>query len=142
MPLPIRIILVDDHDLIRESLKMLLEKDSRFDIIAQCKTGIEAIKQAKELSPDVILMDINMAPINGFEATKTVLENNPSIKVIGLSVNNSPQYAAKMFEIGGKGFVTKTSAFTELRTAIQKVFEGERYVCDEILKKSQEKNNY
>ena len=139
MPQPIRIILVDDHDMIRESLKMLLEKDNRFDIIAQCKTGIEAIKKAKELSPDIMLMDINMAPLNGFETTKMILEANPAIRVIGLSVNNSPMYASKMFEIGGKGFVTKTSAFTELKTAVQKVFEGERYVCTEILKKSQEK---
>jgi two-component system, NarL family, invasion response regulator UvrY len=142
MPLPIRIILVDDHDLIRDSLKILLDKDNRFDVIAQCKTGTEAIKQAKELFPDVMLMDINMAPLNGFDTTKLILEINSSIKIIGLSVNNSPQYAARMFEIGGRGFVTKTSAFTELKTAIQKVFEGERYVCNEIQKKSQEKNKY
>jgi DNA-binding NarL/FixJ family response regulator len=142
MPLPIRIILVDDHELVRDSLRILLEKDSRFDVVAQCKTGVEAIRQAKELAPDIILMDINMAPINGFETTKAVLEINPSIKIIGLSVNNSPQYAARMFEIGGRGFVTKTSAFTELKTAIQKVFEGERYICNEILKKSQEKNSH
>ena len=141
MPLPIRIILVDDHELIRDSLKILLEKDTRFDVIAQCKTGVDAIRRAKELSPDIILMDINMAPLNGFDTTKVILETNPSIKIIGLSVNNSPQYAARMFEIGGRGFVTKTSAFTELKTAIQKVFDGERYICNEIQKRSQEKNN-
>jgi two-component system invasion response regulator UvrY len=118
--------------MIRDSLKILLEKDNRFEVVAQCKSGPEAIEQANRLSPDIVLMDINMAPMNGFDTTRVILENKPATRVIGLSVNNSPQYAAKMLEIGGRGFVTKTSAFTELRTAIQKVFEGEQYVCNEV----------
>lgn len=142
MPSPIRIILVDDHDMIRDSLKILLDKDDRFEVVALCRNGLEAIKQSKDLNPDVILMDINMTPLNGFETTRTILDEQPAVRVIGLSVNNSPQYAAKMFETGGRGFVTKTSAFAELKTAILKVMEGERYVCAEILKKSQEKNAY
>jgi DNA-binding NarL/FixJ family response regulator len=126
---------VDDHDLIRESWKTLLDKDNRFAIIAQCKNGTEAIEQAGNLVPDIILMDINMFPVNGFEATQKILETSPSIRIIGVSVNNSPQYAAKMFALGARGFVTKTSAFTELKTAILKVHDGEKYICQEVRKR-------
>jgi two-component system invasion response regulator UvrY len=135
MPYPIKIILVDDHDLIRESLKTLLEKDGRFTIIAQCKNGNDAVEQAKNLLPDIIIMDINMTPVNGFEATEKIINDYPSIKIIGISINNNPKYASKMIALGAKGFVTKTSAFAELKSAIQKVYDGENYICQEIRKK-------
>ena len=128
----IRIILVDDHRLVLESWKLLLENDPRFIIIAECENGEEAIRVTRELIPDIILMDINMAPINGFETTKKILSENPSLKIIGISVNNQLSYATKMLEIGGKGFVTKGSSFDELTTAISKVNSGGNYVCDEI----------
>jgi DNA-binding NarL/FixJ family response regulator len=135
MPYPIRIILVDDHDAIRESIKALLDIDERFTVIAQCSNGAEAIEQAKNLAPDIMLMDVNMTPINGFEATQKITEASPSIKIIGVSINNNPQYASKMMAMGAKGFVTKTSAFSEIKTAIQKVYDGETYICEEIKKK-------
>jgi two-component system, NarL family, invasion response regulator UvrY len=135
MPNPIRIILVDDHEAIRESIKNLLDLDHRFSVIEQCKNGTEAIDRATELLPDVMLMDVNMSPVNGFEATQKITEAFPSIKIIGVSINNNPQYAVKMLASGAKGFVTKTSAFSELKTAIQKVYDGENYICEEIKKK-------
>ena len=136
MPHPIRIILVDNHDLVRESWKMLLDKDNNFSVIAQCRNGSEAVEQARNLLPDIILMDINMSPVNGFEATKIIAETLPSVKVIGVSINNNPKYATKMLALGAKGFVTKTSTFAELKTAMQKVHAGENYICQEIRKKS------
>ena len=129
-------MLVDDHDLIRESWKTLLAKDSNFSVIAECKNGGEAIEQTKKLLPDIILMDINMSPVNGFEATRKITEASPSVKIIGVSINNNPKYATKMLSLGAKGFVTKTSPFTELKEAIQKVHDGEIYICMEIKKKS------
>lgn len=132
----IRIVLVDDHELIRESWKMLLDKDKRFTVIGQCINGQEAIDQAQVLLPDIMLMDINMSPINGFDATASITKLAPSVKVIGVSANDNPRYAVKLLRLGGKGFVTKTSAFEELKTAIQKVYEGETYICEEIRRKS------
>jgi len=129
---PIRIILVDDHQAIRESWKFLLEKDERFTVIAQCEDGRDAIEKAQRLLPDVMLMDINMSKVNGFEATQQIIDRSPSVKIIGLSVNIHPGYATKMLGLGAKGFVTKSSPFAELTTAILKVHEGENYVCDEI----------
>ncbi|HYM95266.1 MAG TPA: response regulator transcription factor [Chitinophagaceae bacterium] len=128
----IRIILVDDHRLILESWKLLLENDPRFNIIAECENGSEAIKEATLLNPDVILMDINMSPVNGFEATQQIIATNPSIKIIGISINNQPGYATRILELGAKGFVTKGSSFDELSNAIMEVHEGRQYICEEI----------
>jgi DNA-binding NarL/FixJ family response regulator len=128
-------MLVDDHELIRASWKLLLNKAPNFEVIAQCGNGMDAIEQAIKLLPDVILMDINMSPVNGFEATQKIMEIATSIKIIGVSGNNNPRYATKLFSLGGKGFVTKTSAFDELIIAIQKVYEGETYICQELRKK-------
>jgi DNA-binding NarL/FixJ family response regulator len=139
MPDPIRIILVDDHELVRESWKLLLDQDQRFKVIGQCSNGEDAIKQASSLSPDIMLMDINMAPLNGFETTEKITATSPSVRIIGVSANNNPRYATKLFSLGGKGFVTKTSAFDELKIAIQKVHEGEEYLCLEIRTKSPDK---
>lgn len=133
----IRILLVDDHDLMRESWRMLLDKDDRFAVIGECRNGLEAIQGAQRLRPDIILMDVNMAPVNGFEATEKIMQTVPSTRIIGVSANNNPRYATKMFSHGAKGFVTKTSPFSELKTAIETVHKGETYLCDEIKKKSQ-----
>ena len=128
----IRIVLVDDHETVRESWKFFLEKDERFVVIAQCKNGREAVEQAQSLMPDIMLMDINMSVMNGFEATQKIIEQTPSVKIIGLSVNNHAGYAAKLLELGARGFVTKGSPISELTKAILKVHAGEEYVCDEI----------
>lgn len=129
---PIRLILVDDHKIVRESWSLLLGYDNRFSIIHECDNGQEAIEHAISLSPDIILVDINMYPSNGFEVTQKVLETNPTAKIIGISVNNQPSYANRMLAIGGMGFVTKGSPFEEVTHAIIEVHKGNRYVCNEV----------
>ena len=79
-----------------------------------------------------MLVDINMYPINGFEVAEKVLENNPGVKIIGISVNNQPSYANKMLSLGARGFVTKGSSFEEITHAILEVSRGEQYICNEI----------
>ena len=128
----IRIVLVDDHEVVRESWEFLLNRDARFTVVGQCRNGEEAIQQAKALTPDVMLMDINMRPVNGFDATEAIMANTPSVKIIGLSANIHPTYADKILSLGAKGFVTKSSSFDELTKAILHVQAGGRYVCDEI----------
>ncbi len=129
---PIRIILVDDHELTRNSLQQLLDNDQRFSVIAQCDNGIDAIEQAHDLEPDIILLDINMSPLNGFQATKRIHAANPAINIIGISAHNHPRYASTIMSLGAKGFVTKTSPFTELTQAIVEVHGGQVYICEEI----------
>ena len=114
----IRIIIVDDHQMIRETWKMVLEQDSRFEIIAECANGAEAIQAVEDIKADIILMDINMRPVNGFEATKKILKQSPSIRIIGTSVNNQPSYARNMLQLGARGYVTKDSTKDEMIKAI------------------------
>lgn len=129
---PIRIILVDDHKLARESWRMVLGYDTRFSVIHECDNGHDAIRDAERLRPDIMLVDINMSPVNGFEVTQRVLEKDPTMKIIGISVNNHPSYAERMLAIGAHGFVTKGSSFDEITHAILEVHRGEQYICSEI----------
>jgi len=132
--LPIRIILVDDHKLVREAWKMLLANNPRIEIIAECENGQSAIDHAHALLPDIMLVDINMSPMNGFELTKELVETIPNIKIIALSVNNQPRYAEKMLDLGAKGYMTKTSSLEEINRGIMQVFEGDIYICNEVRK--------
>lgn len=132
MSTPIRIVLVDDHELIRESWNQMFSRDGRFEVIALIPNGAEAVDVVTEKVPDIVLMDINMTPMNGLEATRKILEILPSMKIIGCSANNNPRYSDRMFDIGAKGYVTKTSTFDELKTAIFTVIDGGEYVCEEI----------
>jgi DNA-binding NarL/FixJ family response regulator len=134
-PKQIRIIIVDDHQQVRETWKLLLEQDKRFVIIAECSNGEEAISAAKKFTPDVILMDINMQPINGLEATKEIAIQVPSARIIGMSINNQPSYARNMIQLGAKGYVTKNSSKQEMTSAIIDVFQGKQYICEEVRSK-------
>jgi DNA-binding NarL/FixJ family response regulator len=131
----IRLVIVDDHDMIRETWKMVLQSDTRLKVVAECASGEEAISCAKELQPDVMLMDINMSPINGFDATRAIAEAHPDIKIIGLSINNQPAYARHMIQLGAKGYMTKNSSKEEVVAAILAVMEGGVYICKEIVDK-------
>jgi two-component system invasion response regulator UvrY len=133
----IRIVIVDDHQQIRETWKLLLEHDKRFTVIAQCSNGAEAIEAAKNLVPHVILMDINMSPVNGFEATRKIRSQNPGVKIIGMSANNQPSYARNMLKLGAKGYVTKSSSKEEMAKAIIHVHNGGQYICEEVKNKMQ-----
>ncbi len=128
----IRIILVDDHKLARESWSLLLGYDTRFTVILEVDNGKDAIEQVARLDPDIVLVDINMSPVNGFEVTRKLIESNPAVKIIGISVNNQPSYANRMLEIGARGFITKGSPFEEVTHAIMEVQNGRKYVCTEI----------
>ena len=131
----IRIILVDDHELVRGSWKLLLKQNERFSIIAECKNGAEAIEHAENLTPDIMLMDVNMFPVSGLEATELITQKNPAIKIIGLSINNQPVYAQRMMKAGAKGYVTKNSTLHEMMHAIIEVHNGRQYICEEIREK-------
>jgi len=133
----IRIILVEDHRMVRESLKQLFEEVKRINVVASCDNGIEALKLAKEHQPDIMLMDINMSPVDGFETTRMITKSLSSIKIIGISMNNQPYYAEKMLNAGALGYVTKSSPFSEIVYAIETVSRGTRYICEEVKKKMQ-----
>ena len=128
----ISILLVDDHKLIRESWSYILQSDPRFSVVGDTADVDQAVKIAEEKTPDIVLMDINMSPVNGFDATKMVLKGSPESNVIGISMHSMPAYARRMFQMGAKGYVTKNSSTEELFSAIVEVNNGKRYICDEI----------
>jgi len=128
----IRIVIVDDHQMVRETWRFLLEKEARIEVIAECASGSEAIETALGLLPDIMLMDINMFPINGFEATRKIVKTCPTVKIIGFSVNNQLGYAHNMLQLGAKGFVTKNITMEEMLEAILEVYNGKTYLCKEL----------
>ncbi|MBI1344212.1 MAG: response regulator [Terrimonas sp.] len=132
---PIRIILVEDHELVRQSLRQLFRDLQQFEVIADCGNGQDAVDLARRLRPDVMLVDVNMSPMDGFETTRHINEADPAVRVIGLSMNTQPQYAQKMIQNGAMGYLTKSSPFHEILTAIETVHSGEQYICEEIRKK-------
>lgn len=128
----IRLILVDDHALVRESWKILLQNSGDFEVVADTAKAADALSLVSELKPDVVLMDINMVPVNGFILTEQLIAQMPVLKIIGLSIHNQPGYALRMLEAGGRGFLTKTSSLEEITHAIRLVVRGEIYICKEV----------
>lgn len=128
----ISVLLVDDHKLIRESWNLLLSTDDRFEIVGEACDLEQATAVAANRKPQVVLMDINMTPVNGFETTKQVLKQSPASQVIGVSMHSMPAYARRIFQVGARGYVTKNSSKEELFQAIDEVLSGNKYICDEI----------
>lgn len=128
----ITIMIADDHKLIRETWTYILNRDERFQVVAECGNSDEAVEKAKALGPQIILMDINMLPITGMEATQKIRESSPASRIIGISMHSQPAYAKKMLQSGARGYVTKNSSKDEMITAIVEVMKGNRYLCDEI----------
>jgi two-component system invasion response regulator UvrY len=128
----ISIMIVDDHTLIRETWSFLLGKNENFDVVAECGDGERAIELARDKRPDVVLLDINMAPMSGFDVLKAIRKYSPGSKIIGVSMHSQPAYAKKMLRLGAKGYVTKNSPRQEMLEAISEVSKNHIYICQEV----------
>ncbi|MGC4035179.1 MAG: response regulator transcription factor [Chitinophagaceae bacterium] len=128
----ISILLVDDHKLIRDSWSYILNSDSRFRVIGTAGTAEEAVELVNRNNPKIVLMDLNMSPVSGFDITKQILRHSPAPNVIGVSMHTMPVYARKMMQLGAMGYVTKNSSREEMISAIMEVSNGRTYVCDEV----------
>lgn len=128
----IRIIIADDHQLFREGLANLLADSKDIEMLAQAGNGKEAIAKARELNPDVLIMDIGMPVMDGVEATRKLLQELPGSRVIALSMHADKQYIKGMFEAGASGYLFKNCAYNELIAAIRTVHEGKKYLSDRI----------
>lgn len=128
----ITILIVDDHKLIRDSWSFILNSDPRFIVIGETSSGLEAIKITVKKNPSVILMDVNMSPLSGFDITKEILEVSPGSRIIGVSMHTMPAYARRMLRLGARGYVTKNSSKEEMMTAIEEVSRGKKYICKEV----------
>lgn len=128
----IKVAIADDHSRVRQAWVFILSRNPEIDIVAECSNGEEAIQAVKDHAPDVILMDINMEPMNGIQAAELIAKNNPSTKVIGMSIHNDISYVNQMLRVGASGYVTKNSPSQEMITAIRHAARGEQYLCDEV----------
>lgn len=128
----VSIMIVDDHTLIRETWSFLLGKNENFDVVAECGDGERAIELARDKRPDVVLLDINMAPMSGFDVLKMIRKYSPGSKIIGVSMHSQPAYAKKMLRLGAKGYVTKNSPRQEMLEAISEVSNNHVYICQEV----------
>jgi DNA-binding NarL/FixJ family response regulator len=124
----IRLMIADDHSMIREGLKQLLELDDNLKVVAEAADGIEALKKLDDYNVDVLLLDINMPNMNGLETLKHIRINNFDIKVLILTIHNEIDYLMKAVDIGCDGYVLKDSDSNLLRKAIYTVYEGEKFV--------------
>lgn len=123
----IRVILAEDHILVRQGFRRILEDDPRVTVVGEAKTGIEAIEQCKELKPDVVVMDLSMPELGGLEATGEILKANPQIKILILSMYSNEAYVRKAFELGARGYVLKNAIDVDLTRAVMALAEGEAY---------------
>lgn len=125
-------MIVDDHALVRETWSFILKTFPDIGEVYECSSGADAIEWAGSLKPDVILMDINMEPVSGIEATREIMRLYPGIKIIGVSTHAERYYVRGMFAAGAVGYVTKNSSMAEMITAIQTVAKGECFLCGEL----------
>lgn len=128
----IKVVIADDHRLVREAWNLLLSRDKRLSIVAICENGDEVVEVCKKIKPHVVLMDINMEPVSGIEATRSIREFSEDIRIIGISVHTDLPYVNALMQAGANGYVTKNSSGEEMIRAIFLVMEGQQYYCKEI----------
>lgn len=128
----VRVLLADDHQMVREGLRMILSQTSHIRVIGEAVNGLNAVELAKQLLPDVVVIDIGMPDLNGIDATRQIRAANPQIDIIGLSAHADRRYVLRMLEAGAAGYVQKSAAGEELIRAVDMVSRGKRYLSPEI----------
>lgn len=129
----IKVMLVDDHVLIREGIKQLLEFDGSIEVIEQASDGYECLEKLKTVKPDVLLLDINMPKMNGIEVLETLKAKKSSIKVLVLTVHSEVEYLVKAVDIGANGYILKDSGFVELKQAIIDIVNNGSYIQPSLI---------
>ena len=130
--MPIRILIADDHGVVAEGLKHLVEAEADMEVVALVGDGREAVQQARDTQPDVVLMDLSMPELNGADATRAILQRDPKCRVIVLSMYAQREYVRRALKAGASGYVVKRSAAKEVVEAIRAVHAGQRYLSPRV----------
>ena len=125
---PIKLMLVDDHEIVRTGLRMMLEAEADLEIVSEAESGEEALELVSDNVPDVIIMDVSLPGIGGVEATRVLRDRYPEIKVLVLTIHEDERYFFQMLNAGAAGYLPKRAAPTDLVTAIQTVYQGNVYL--------------
>lgn len=129
-----RILLVDDHELMREGLRSILEREDGVQIVGEASSGREAVVLSRTLEPDVVVMDVGMKDLNGIDATRQIRTELPKVQVIALSSHSDRRYVSAMLEAGACGYLLKANASSDLRKALKASRQGKSYLCAEVTK--------
>jgi two-component system, NarL family, response regulator NreC len=134
----VKILLVDDHTIVRQGLRALLESQEGFQVVGEADNGRDAVKKAQELQPDVVIMDIAMPILNGLEATRQIKKIMPDVKIVALTMYNDEEYVFQILKSGASGYLIKETAANELITAINSVKGGNPFFSPLISRKIME----
>jgi DNA-binding NarL/FixJ family response regulator len=129
----IKIVLADDHVLVREGMKKLLEFDGNMEVIAEAGDGVECLEILRVIKPDILLLDINMPKINGIDVLEELKTSKSEVKILMLTVHNEIDYLVKAVDIGAEGYVLKDAGFAELKKAIRIIMDGDTYIQSNLL---------
>ncbi len=124
-----RILLVDDHQVLREGLRSLLEKQADTEVVGDAGDGRAALQLVRDLRPDIVIMDVNMPGMDGIDATRLIVRDYPQTKVLALSMYLRKVFVAEMFKCGASGYLLKENAFAEVVQAVRTILAGGKYVC-------------
>ncbi len=130
---PWRALLVDDHQIIRDGLRLCLEADGAVVVAGEAADGLAALERARELRPDLVVLDVDLPGLNGVEVLRELLSQVPAPKVLMLSMYQDSTFAAEMLRAGASGFVSKSSGFLEVRRGVETLREGRKFVCHQIM---------
>lgn len=128
----LRVLLVEDHALVREGIESLLRADPEIEVVGRAGSGQAAVAMVRQTAPDLVLLDVVMPDMNGIETARQIVQENGAVKILALSMFDNQAYISHMIEAGARGYVLKTSAFDELSHAIRVIMEGEIYLCSSI----------
>lgn len=127
-----RILLVDDHQVLREGMRSLLEKQEGMEVVGEAGDGRKALELVRELQPDIVIMDVNMPHLDGIDATRLITRECPKTSVLALSMYLRKTFVLEMFKSGARGYILKEDAFAEIVEAIKTILAGGQYVCAKV----------
>ena len=127
--MPVNILMVDDHKMVREGLCALVNSEPNMQVIGQAQDGMEALRLTRELKPDVVVMDVNMPGMDGVDATRRIVNDVPGTRIIAITMYPKKSFVMEMLNAGASGYILKDDAFSELVKAINTVMAGETYLC-------------
>ncbi len=131
----IRILIADDHNIVREGVRMILTSQEDFEVVGEASTGREALEQARSLQPDVVVMDISMPDMTGIQATEKIRKELPSVQVLGLTMHEEDSYVFELLRVGAAGYVLKRAAAEDLVSGVRAAHRGEAFLYPSVAKR-------
>lgn len=127
-----RVIIADDHTIVRHGLMKLLQQEQDFEVVAEARNGQATVQLARELLPDIVVMDVGMPDLNGIDATQQIMRDNPKVKVLALSMHSGKKFVMAMLKAGASGYLLKDCALEELTNALHTIVAGKTYLSPSI----------